>query len=243
MADKPLPWFRLYSELAGDKKIPVISRMTGLSKVEIIGAFTILMCIANESPERGKLLITSNIEYKFEDIAAELQFKEQSAEELLKCFVLLEMIDIDENGVMFIRNWNKRQYKSDDSSDRVTKHRMKHKSNGDVTLHESYGNARVTPPDTDPDTDTESDNNNTGDIFRLYENNISMLTPILSDRIGEWIDNYPTDWIKEAIEAAVNNGVRKPNYIDAILKRWQTDGRTNGKKKWIPEEHATEVYE
>ncbi len=47
---------------------------------------------------------------------------------------------------------------------------------------------------------------------------------------------------KDAIDEAVKNNVRKPVYIQKILENWQTDGRKNSKKAFVPEEHASEVY-
>jgi DnaD/phage-associated family protein len=81
------------------------------------------------------------------------------------------------------------------------------------------------------------------EIFQTYEENISLLTPMLSEKIGSWIDDYPEAWITDAIKEAVNNNVRKPAYIEKILKTWQAEGRTNGKKPYRPEDYATEVYQ
>lgn len=257
MADRTLPWFRLYSEIISDRKITMIARLSGHSKAEVIGAFTVLMCLASESPKRGVLLATENIRYSVSDISHELGLDEEETEELLGYFEKLEMITVDDGGIS-IRNWDKRQYKSDDSNERVTRYRVNRKSNADVTLQNSYSNADVTPPDNRGQiTETESDNNNSGrpgeipaidgvaaEVFRKFENEICLLTPGLAAKVGDWIDDYPADWIKDAIDAAVNANVRKPNYIAKVLQNWKANGRngTKPEKAWIPEEHASEVY-
>lgn len=69
-----------------------------------------------------------------------------------------------------------------------------------------------------------------GVVFTKFQNEISMLTPKTSETVGGWIDDYPEDWIISAIDIAVENNARKPNYIDAILKRWKVDGKSNGSK-------------
>ena len=57
-------------------------------------------------------------------------------------------------------NWERRQYESDSSAERVRKHREKQaasRCNGDETLQKRYKTVTVTPPDTDTDTDTEEE--------------------------------------------------------------------------------------
>ena len=69
----------------------------------------------------------------------------------------------------------------------------------------------------------------TSEIFKTYENNIGMLTPILSEKIGDAIDTYPHQWILDAIQEAVTHGARSWAYVDKILRTWKSKGRaTNG---------------
>jgi len=62
-------------------------------------------------------------------------------------------------------------------------------------------------------------------IYRLYEANIGALTPIIADHLKDAEKDYPLDWIQEAIRAAVENNKRSWRYIQAILKRWEKDGK------------------
>jgi DNA replication protein len=62
-------------------------------------------------------------------------------------------------------------------------------------------------------------------IFTLYEQNIGPLTPLIAERLRDMEESYPEEWIGEAIEIAVGRNVRRLNYIEAILKRWQEEGR------------------
>lgn len=55
-------------------------------------------------------------------------------------------------------------------------------------------------------------------IFRLYEQNIGPLTPLIADALREAEQTYPMDWIESAIRAAVEANVRKWRYVEAILK-------------------------
>lgn len=64
-------------------------------------------------------------------------------------------------------------------------------------------------------------------IFQLYEENIGPLTPLMADILKEDEQTYPLAWISEAIEIAVTRNARNWKYIQAILNRWQTEGRGN----------------
>lgn len=55
-------------------------------------------------------------------------------------------------------------------------------------------------------------------IFRLYEQNIGPLTPMIAETLREAENTYPMDWIESAIRAAVEANVRKWRYVEAILK-------------------------
>ena len=67
----------------------------------------------------------------------------------------------------------------------------------------------------------------TADIFKTFENNISMLTPMISNRVGDAIDTYPHQWILDAIEESVTHNARNWAYIEKILKTWKAKGRSD----------------
>ncbi len=67
------------------------------------------------------------------------------------------------------------------------------------------------------------------DIYSLYEQNIGMLTPIIGEELQEAEQHYPADWIKEAFREAVRANVRNWKYVNGILKRWEREGKKDGK--------------
>lgn len=83
-------------------------------------------------------------------------------------------------------------------------------------------------------------------IFRLYEENIGPLTPLISDILREAESNHPPGWIEEAISLAVTKNVRNWRYIDAILRSWKEKGRNetnqrdseNNRRRYIEGEYA-----
>jgi len=66
-------------------------------------------------------------------------------------------------------------------------------------------------------------------VFKLYEENIGPLTPLIADALKDAEGLYADEWIVEAIELAVKNNKRNWKYCEAILKRWKEEGR-HGKK-------------
>ncbi|NCF67518.1 MAG: DnaD domain protein [Chloroflexi bacterium] len=62
-------------------------------------------------------------------------------------------------------------------------------------------------------------------IFVLYEQNIGALTPIIADELRDAEQNYPINWIEDAIKSAVENNVRRWRYVLAILEKWREQGR------------------
>lgn len=62
-------------------------------------------------------------------------------------------------------------------------------------------------------------------IFRLYEQNIGPLTPLIGEMLQEAEQLYAPAWVEEAFKIAVEKNVRRWKYIEAILKSWQEEGR------------------
>jgi len=67
-------------------------------------------------------------------------------------------------------------------------------------------------------------------IFRLYEENIGPITPMLAEALSDAEETYPLHWIEEAIQIAVERNKRSWRYAEAILKKWHVEGR-NAKKE------------
>jgi len=61
-------------------------------------------------------------------------------------------------------------------------------------------------------------------IFKLYEENIGPLTPLLADALKEAEQAYPPEWIAEALGEAIKNNKRNWKYVEAILRRWKEEG-------------------
>jgi DNA-binding IscR family transcriptional regulator len=104
-------WFRMYDELANDPKVMRLS-------AEDFRGWVVLLCLANRN---GGILPD------FEHIAYTLQIDENGARTLVERLVNASLIDPrngGRNGRRYaVHGWDKRQYKSDSSTDRVKRFR------------------------------------------------------------------------------------------------------------------------
>jgi DnaD/phage-associated family protein len=74
-------------------------------------------------------------------------------------------------------------------------------------------------------------------IFRLYEENIGALTPLIADALTDAERDYPHGWLEEAIRTAVENNARSWRYIQAVLKRREQEGYGNATAQKSTERH------
>jgi DNA replication protein len=68
-------------------------------------------------------------------------------------------------------------------------------------------------------------------IFVLYEQNIGLLQPMIAEQLKDAEQTYPAEWIEEAFQIAVEQNKRNWAYVRAILERWATEGKDDGKDK------------
>jgi len=149
-------WFRFYSETLRDRKLERIARVTGHPKALLMGVWVTLLALANDSPERGILLLTDDIPLAFDDLCLETGTEPETLTPIVDRFLAMEMLSF-EDGIYFITNWGKRQFKSDSSVERVQRYRVRlaekkeRNGNGGVTLQEQSSNAPESESDTESD--------------------------------------------------------------------------------------------
>ena len=79
-------------------------------------------------------------------------------------------------------------------------------------------------------------------IFKLYEENIGPLTPIIADALKDAEQTYPPEWVAEALEIAVKSNKRNWKYVEAILRRWKEEGHAKEQdRRDAKEPHGREV--
>ncbi len=80
-------------------------------------------------------------------------------------------------------------------------------------------------------------------VYRLYEENIGMLTAGVADLLRDAQDRYPEDWIRDAVGEAVKSNARSWRYVERVLERWEREGRDpDGKHRGHPQKVTAEEY-
>lgn len=120
-------WFRFYGESLND---PKVQRLSG----DTFKLWVNLLCIASEN---------DGIIKKGDDTAFSLRLMPEEAEEAMQSLVKRGLLE-DRGEFYAPHNWDKRQYKSDNSAERVAKHRAAEKQDCNVTQ-----TVTVTPPEAD----------------------------------------------------------------------------------------------
>ncbi len=82
---------------------------------------------------------------------------------------------------------------------------------------EAFANGQIKP--------TQSYNPNKSNVFKLYEEKIGPLTPLIADMLREAETIYPNAWFEEAIEIAISKKIRNWKYVDRLLAYWKENGK------------------
>jgi len=201
-----MPWFRVYSDILSDKKIKHISEKLQEPKALTIGIWIIMLAIANDSEDRGNLLITSTKPYSVSDLVDETGVNEIKITDFLEEFKAWEMITWDE--YIAISNWKKRQFRSDFSTSRVEKYRGK-EVESDPEPEEKPKKKRAKPTEYPilPDGLPEWVPERLRAICRAFQEESGITTPVIFD----------TGWNKSLLELAAINVT--PDIVVEAIKR------------------------
>ncbi|WP_432717778.1 DnaD domain protein [Staphylococcus equorum] len=132
-----------------------------------------------------------------------------------------------ENRRKCITNASQKHHRSD--TDASQKHTNKNEKNVKNEKNEKK----------QPQLDMSNNNGSIGDddtysnpthvlAFEFFQQNgFGMLNPYISGQINSWMAEFPSDGdeiLVKAMQEAVNNNVKRWNYVNGILKRWLNSG-------------------
>jgi DnaD/phage-associated family protein len=63
---------------------------------------------------------------------------------------------------------------------------------------------------------------------QVYEQEIGALSPSVSDALARASERWPEEWIVEALRLAAVRNARSWRYAEAILERWEREGKDDG---------------
>lgn len=204
------PWFRMYSEFAFDHKLQMMTEAEQRR-------FVMLLCLR-----------CSNGDVTLHDtqIAFQLRISEQDWQATKSVFIAHKLID-SKNNVM---NWDKRQFLSDSSRERVARYRERHRNaSGNIS------NVTVTVQDTDTDTDTEQN--------KRTKRTSAPSCPQDVDA-GVWEDWKQLRKSKRAtvsetvVEQARKEATKAGMSLNQFFKEWCLRGSQGLKAEWLTNNQA-----
>jgi len=132
------PWFRYYAEALED---PKVQRLPDA----LFKTWVNLLCLA----ARNEGILPS-----LEDIVFALRLSEKDTQKRLDALVSILLLDRD-GETLLPHNWNGRQFKSDDATERVKRYRERNKKQESNVSGNVARNDAVTLQETDSEADTE----------------------------------------------------------------------------------------
>jgi len=245
-------WLRLYTEVRRDRKLRRLPP-------EQRWLWVVILTIAKESPRPGWLLLAEGVPVTIDDLADEAAIPVDQVKAGLNSFAEQMMID-KVNGVWHCLNWDKRNFVSDNSTERSRKHR----SNTNATLQNRCNGVAETPPETDKQTnrdqrsETETDiktsahgaaadgnekptNKDLIDELTQSYRAVEVIKPAKGDHsfIGALYNKHGYEQVLDAINklqmAAATQDLKKPLlYLKGILEPKDEGGNGSGGKPREP---------
>ncbi len=77
----------------------------------------------------------------------------------------------------------------------------------------------------------------------LYEAEIGLITPAVAEALARAEAHYPEDWIEDALRVAALHNARSWAYAEAVLRRWEAEGRgEEGRGADSERDHGDDPY-
>ncbi len=83
----------------------------------------------------------------------------------------------------------------------------------------------LAPPGAAPSQSLSPSSQRPGRPAEVYEQEIGALTPSVAEALAEAGGRYPQQWIVDALRLAAKSNARSWRYAEAILRRWDAEGR------------------
>ena len=231
-------WIKLYTKINRD---PDMGTLTWAER----GIWSAVLALAGEIDDQDEDGPTGRIDTA-PRIAWHLRMLASDLDVALSAFEKRGMIEEDEDGIVMLPAFRKRQKRAPSSQpERVAERVQRHRAKAKRGCNESVTTLKrgVTPSDSETEKiqkreEPEPDNDGGakpafGLVIDAWKATGSIVSKYTGDLLGEMCDEYagiqgiPGDqWVVAAIEAGAKSSTGPPsiNYIDAICKRWVRDG-------------------
>jgi len=209
-------WAKLWIEILDDPKVANMPDW-------LFRRFIYFVLAAKEYDSNGLLQPVN-------DLAWRLRIGNDACTEALEALSKIGVARETAEGWELINFVKRQEREYSDTPDAIRQ--RKHREKEDVTKKRDTSisvSSSVSVSDSSSDSLTESN------IFKLYANEVGLLTPMIADELKDAEKEYPEDYVIDAIHEAVRRNKRSWGYILSILKTWKAQGfktiGSNGKGK------------
>jgi len=231
-------WMKLWFDILRDPKMGMLPDRLWRRVIE-------LFLIAGQRGEEGLLPDVP-------EIAWQLNRSAQSITNDLEKIRKTGIVDINVDGVWYVTNFKKRN-EPVDSAKRIKDFRQREryeKGNVDVTEVKRECNATVTnryqEEQKNRRTEEQIKDTTTGttfsDVAKAYEDVCGVLNSVTADKLKLAYSEYEPSWIMDALKETAVQNKRSWAYTEAILKRWQKEGRNSKRSPVKADERSADTF-
>ena len=182
---------------------------------------------------KGKLMFNDMIPYTPQVLAQVVRHQVGTVEKALQIFKDLGLIEILDNGAIFMLDIQNYIGKSSTEADRIRDYRNVIKKEELSCTNVQLLNDKTTPEieiekeiEKEIKIETEIDENFTK-VKKSYEENIGLVTPATAELLSDYLKDMDKDLIIKAIKIASINNKRSGRYVQGILNDWSKKGIKN----------------
>lgn len=192
----------------------------------------------------GLLMFNNLIPYNAQMLATITRHQVGTVEKAIQIFQQLKLIEILDNGAIYMSNIQnfvgksssegdrKRAKRAQNRAIRQTSGQMSDKRPPEIEIDKEIELKKDINIDIKSEVDTRENQSATADeksdfnIFEYYQSRIGVLDGYQSQKLNDYIyiDNLSPELVKRAIDRAADNSKRNFGYINSILKNWSQNG-------------------
>lgn len=188
----------------------------------------------------GRLMFKDHIPYNLEMLATVVRHPAALVKEALRHFKNLGLVDVLDNGAIFMLEIQNFIGKGSSEADRKRQYRKKIEEEKQLLLGQMSSEcpngtnvqqmSQQRPPEIEIELDIEKEieieseldleSNSIDAIAHFYQQNFGVLNPLIAEKLQYWIKDLGNDLVYEALTRTALNGVRNFAYAESIMKDW-----------------------
>lgn len=233
-----ITWIKLKTDMFDNQKIKLIEALPKGDTILVI--WLKLLATAGKANCNGQIMITESIPMNAEEMATVFNRPLNTVRLALETFKRYGMIEIDENQVIKITNWEKHQ--NIEGMERVKKLNAERnkkyrerkkleelegsKDNSDVSVTSRDGIEKESEEESEKEKEKRTTSISLGEELEdFYITNFGVVSTKVKNKLLLLSEKYSSELIIEAYKKAVVHGAgNKESYVNTILLNWGKEG-------------------